>query len=300
MLRPRLSCAFVGLALAIHSTVLAEGVALEPPAQRVFQQMVAWSPDGATLAYSEMEITDEGPGPMSLKTVDLESGDVRIVAEDAVYGAWSPDGRHIATTFLNRDQPESAAIWVVGVETEERRQLTPGEKRDIAPAWSPDGNLIVYTSGDRESMDLLMVEAHGGEPRAVTTNEHRDFNPDWSPDGSRIVFYREKGDQKDQIHTIAPDGTDERRVTDGTTHNFYPSFIPDGRIAYTLSGQETGGHLMTIGVDGGVPTKLALPHVSYARWSPDGSTIAFVAGRFPGTAIYLADADGSNVRKVVN
>ncbi len=31
-----------------------------------------------------------------------------------------------------------------------------------------------------------------------------------------------------------------------------------------------------------------------------GETIAFVAGRWPKSAIYLMDADGGNLRKIVN
>ena len=46
------------------------------------------------------------------------------------------------------------------------------------------------------------------------------------------------------------------------------------------------------------PGKLGNIKSFFARFSPDGKKIAYISGKFPQTAIYIANADGSNQVKI--
>jgi len=50
--------------------------------------------------------------------------------------------------------------------------------------------------------------------------------------------------------------------------------------------------------DGSALAKVGNIRSFFARFSPDGKKIAYIAGKFPETAIYIANVDGSGVMKV--
>ena len=60
------------------------------------------------------------------------------------------------------------------------------------PTWSPDGNMIAYSSDRGGNFDIWVQPVSEGNPVQVTTSPAHDWQPDWSPDGSRLVFRSER------------------------------------------------------------------------------------------------------------
>ena len=64
---------------------------------------------------------------------------------------------------------------------------------NLSPAWSPDGQSLVYVSRrgaimDREgSFSLVIDSVEGGESRELTPEILRIVDPRWSPDGKTFV-----------------------------------------------------------------------------------------------------------------
>src|SRR4029079_2943240 len=59
------------------------------------------------------------------------------------------------------------------------------------PAWSPDGNRIVFERVTAESdpfSDLYAMDADGSNVRQITATSGPDFTPAFSADGSRVVY----------------------------------------------------------------------------------------------------------------
>jgi TolB protein len=191
-------------------------------------------------------------------------------------------------------------LWIVGVDGEGLVRVTEHDARDMQPAWSPKGDRIAFVSDRGGDEEIYVLELASGVLARLTTDGAKDFNPAWAPDGESLVFFREKGDGLDQVYVVRADGTGERRVTDGAHHSFYPSFLPDGRVGFTQVDENKEKQLAWSRVDGSERGIVAGLPVSYARWSPDGGRIAFVAGRWPRSAVHLAAADGSGVLELVN
>jgi TolB protein len=137
---------------------------------------------------------------------------------------------------------------------------------DSGPAWAPSGGRLVfernlpYWGSDR--MRLMSVSTRGGRPTPLTTGPF-DAMPSFSPDGRRIAF---------------------TRITQSVVAPAAWLFTVDGR----------GRHLAQLLSDG-----IDLS----AAWSPDGRTIAFSRLASPDrpveeATLYLADADGSHVRRL--
>jgi TolB protein len=105
------------------------------------------------------------------------------------------------------------------------------------------------------------------------------------------------------------DGSNQRiLLSEDSFFEQWPSFSPDGsQVAFSRC-TSPAGHcaIYRIGVNGGVPIALTQydqnPDVNdfVPTYSPDGATIAFVSTSRGGVivAIYLMNADGSNVRQL--
>ena len=142
-------------------------------------------------------------------------------------------------------------------------RLTNNSAMDHRPVWSPDGRTIAFSSNRDGKNEIYVMDADGSNVKRLTNNLTDDVNPMWSPDGHRMLFESER-DGNREIYVMDADGGNQIRLTRNN------------------------------GLD------------STATWSPDGSLIAFGSNRDTGPPynpynmdIYVMNADGSNVRRIV-
>jgi len=193
------------------------------------------------------------------------------------YGPYDFEGGYIATpnnrvfkafgyepgkiAFVS-DRDGNAEVYVTNASGRKQINLTKNPANDYAPAWSPDGTKIAFVS-NRQPQGIYIMTADGRNQRFLT--EGRD--PAWLADGSKIIFI--KGTH--EICIVKPDGTDKHSITidpaSARVHDF--QFVTK---------------------------KLSFSKPSV---SPDGSTIAFAAGKWGSGwpySIYLIQMDGSGLR----
>src|SRR4030095_10357147 len=70
-------------------------------------------------------------------------------------------------------------------------QLTFDPGLESEPTWSPDGNLIAYSSDRGGNFDIWVRPVGEGNPVCVTTSPAHDWQPDWARAGNRLVFRSE-------------------------------------------------------------------------------------------------------------
>lgn len=103
----------------------------------------------------------------------------------------SPDGKWLAYAVTTADVEENrtrSAIWRKPVGGGEARRLTSGERRDTAPAFSPDGRTLAFLSDREGSAQIWTLDLAGGEPRRATSFPTEVNGFQWSPDGKWFVF----------------------------------------------------------------------------------------------------------------
>ena len=138
--------------------------------------------------------------------------------------AWSPDGRKIAFASYGSTSFKTGqfSIWIVNADGSDLHELVDCSKPfgDHFPSWSPDGNKITWTHGNR----LWIADSSGKNAHPLTnpgdsiTSAFWEFNPAWSPDCSTIAFLRcdhcRGEDQADEyeLWLIDSSGTHERRI----------------------------------------------------------------------------------------
>ena len=143
-------------------------------------------------------------------------------------------------------------------------RLTNNNAMDCEPVWSPDGSKVAFWSNRDGGQEVYVMDANGSNVKRLTNNLSDDVNPSWSPDGFKILFESER-DGNRELYVMDADGGNQIRLTRNNA------------------------------VD------------STATWSPDGSLIAFASKRDTGPPfnpynldIYVMNADGSNVRRIVD
>ena len=277
----------------------------------MFHQDVSWSPDGKYIAFTGTRDFDRATNTfkVDIYVIGADGSDLqRLTGDDAneYYTSWAKD--RIAFSSEVRGSKLSN-IFTVSPDGADMRQITKGPAHNGTPSISRDGKRIVFASTrDGDKYQLYTMNANGSSVRRLTNDQTiAYFNPQFSPDAKRIVYYTEKGDGKDQIWVMNSDGSNKTLLTANIGHNIFPGWSPDGkRIIFSSSKREAdssgsyidGSFLYTMNADGSGLQKLGNVKSFFARFSPDGKKIAYIAGRFPETQIYVANADGSGAMKI--
>jgi len=239
--------------------------------------------------------------------LDLASGrETRLTDHpaDDTYPVVSPDGGQIA---FQSERTGSYEIYVMDINGDNLRRLTHNAVWDRLPAWSPDGQWIIYSSDTREdgNLDLFRVRADGtGQELTVLTNGQRNSHPRYSPDGRYVVFT--SGAQDDattwEIARLDTETDEVLLLTNNDVRDASPSFSPDGAQVIYITGPDADASVVTMPAEGGEPSPL-LDETGYewgAYFSPDGAYVIFNLEQGAESFLYLANADGTDVRQIIN
>jgi dipeptidyl aminopeptidase/acylaminoacyl peptidase len=232
------------------------------------------SPNGKWIAYvvrSQRPPTDKaGSDYHELFVTSTASGATRpfITGEvDIRSTEWSPDGSMIA--FLTtRGEGAKRQVWIIPSDGGEAFQATHSKTSVLAFHWHPDGRHIAYvaTTPPSKREEQLKEKGYG------------------------FVFFEESLKNRN-LYLVEVDPTggdaDPRQLTDDLSVWSF-EFGPDGRTialgatAQNLTDQRyVNQNIFFFDVDGGVSTPVPRDPSKLGNFafSPDGSKLAFVAGR---------------------
>ncbi len=271
-------------------------------------QVYGWTPDGKSVLFrSSREGSTAADG--RLYVVDVEGGLPRpLPMPKAGAGDFSPDGRRLAYSPLARDFRAwkryeggwAQDLWILDLTTHEATNFTNHRRTDRDPMWIDD---TVYFASDRDgTLNLYAYGVSSGQITQVTHSTRWDVR--WpSSDNRGQIVYELGGD----LHVLDV-ATGEPRAA--------PILVPNDGLAMRpsrISAEEqiedfalapggeralfvARGDVFTAPIEKGPTrnlTRSSGAHDRWARWSPDGTQIAFVSDQSGEDELWIVPQDGS-------
>jgi hypothetical protein len=204
-------------------------------------------------------------------------------------------------------------IAVMGLESQTLCRLTdpPQHKQDSDPVWLPDGR-VAFQSNRDNLLDsaIYIVSADGATIQRMQMMPSMKFKiPRWSPDGNQIAFVSDYPDGRYlNLYVANADGTSLRRLTENTDIRSI-TWAPDSKTLAYSTGGGFGNYTAAYGecstfivaVDGS--KSFSLPVLGecsdFLTWSPDGKSIALIAGLHGHSRLYITDANGTQGKAIL-
>ncbi len=206
-----------------------------------------WSRDGKRVVYYA-----DADGRMQIFMINKDGSGLRRVTDSPTLDYLpdlSPKGDMVV--FQSRIERPAVAhdIFLVRTDGTGRVCLTDGKSGYTAPKWSPDGKRIVFVRAVapkkyyremnrdeigqmKRSEEIVVTDKDGSRPTNLTRNNASDSNPQWSRNGKTIYFMSDR-DGSPGVYAMNSDGTDQRKIADGSVVT-NPFVSPDEKfIAFT-------------------------------------------------------------------
>ena len=252
---------------------------------------------------------------------------------EAVVGS-ATNGQIVFRRYFD-DEQTKGALFVMNPDGTEVRRVTHPPKgwRDNVPAWSPDGQTIVFErfKADESTSRVMVVDPDTGETHTVVpcTGERCLYaiDPSFSPDSQSIAYARTVAPPHvphppewqlfSAIFVVGVDGNDARQVTStpsrhpGQPAEFDatdPTFSPDGgtlaflRVRYRPE-ENTAVFVQPIGspADAQRITPWRMNCQDRPTFSPDGRRLLFRCqpeGEEGPSNLYWVHPDGSGLHQL--
>jgi gamma-glutamyltranspeptidase/glutathione hydrolase len=187
-------------------------------------------------------------------------------------------------------------LWVVSKAGEWTR-VTSGAAWDREPAWTPDGQSLVFSSDRSGNFDLwsVPVATPNAEPTRLTTSPLAEGEPTVGRDG-KIYFVRGRLGAAN-LWVRDASGAESRVTTEHAVER-WPAVSPDGsRLAYVAIAD--GSHKLRVRTlsDGKDTVALSDARIEQPAWSPKGDRLSWTATG-PRGGVYVTPLDGRYVNVV--
>jgi Tol biopolymer transport system component len=213
----------------------------------------------ANAAFSVSEngtvVYQAGPNPARLTWRDRSGRETGTVGASAVFRRprLSPDGARIVVEVTNTGIGDKD-VWIYDARRGLAKRFTVDPADTGAAVWSPAGDRIAFAAGGDSALDIYVKSVDGiGTEQLLLQQTGVQLPTDWSPDGSKIIY-----------------------------EDFSPGRSPQRQLwVLSLTGKPEGEPLLETPFS-----------ASTARYSPDGTWVAFVSEESGASEVYVMPAAG--------
>jgi Tol biopolymer transport system component/protocatechuate 3,4-dioxygenase beta subunit len=198
--------------------------------------------------------------------------------------------------------PSGLDIYLVNADGSGLTRLIEGSTFNWSPAWSPDGQRILFVSIRDGNWEIYVMNADGSDQTRLTDSMAFDNFPAWSPDSRQITFLSEQQDDNDEIFVVNADGSGLMRLTNHPASDQCPAWSSNGQQIAFLSNRDGNSEIYVMNADGSEQVNLSNNPADEGCpvWSPDGQRIAFVSSRDGNPEVYVMKTYGSNTIRLTN
>ena len=182
----------------------------------------------------------------------------------------SPDGKRVLLGIADRDEH----LWSYDLSAGTLTQLT-FEGASRAPAWSPDGERVIFASNRNGALNLFALPAGGpGSTERLTTSESLQLPGSWSPDGNVLAFMERHPSTGRDIWLLRRNG-DRMAFLNSEADESAPRFSPDGRWLAYVSNESGQAEVYVASVNGKHSNRVSSQGGSEPVWGTDGGTLYY-------------------------
>jgi dipeptidyl aminopeptidase/acylaminoacyl peptidase len=213
----------------------------------------AWSPKGKRLVLILRDPSREELEAAANKAKEREEdgADKPAAKKDKAQRPWVIDRLYFKEDTIGYLDRRRKHLYVFDLGSKGMTEVSSGDYDDTAPAWSPDGKQLAFSSNRSKpdpdatyASNIWVVSAdntdRGASPIQVTMGLGGDHDPAWSPDGKWIA-YSSRLDPKlfeyatSHIAVSPASGGPAKVLTLELDRNATePRFAPDGRGVYFI------------------------------------------------------------------
>jgi Tol biopolymer transport system component len=236
---------------------------------------MAWLASGNELIYVRGDYAASGKSELVRQAVDSDKFTVlpwphRSRTLDIV-----EDGKIVFDTSSRRSN-----LREIPLQGGPPRWLTRGISMDRQPAFSPDGQRILFTSDRSGSTDIWQMDLRSGTIGRVIDHPADDMDPAYTPDGKEIIWTSNRTGHL-EIYVADADGGQARRVTDDGVDAQNATMTADRSwIVYTSSHPVKRG-IWKVHPDGTGAEPIARGTYFNPEVSPDGKYVLYLTSPTP-------------------
>ena len=214
---------------------------------------------------------------------------------------WSPDVSRIAfTCYVRAYGVVGPQICMYSTDTGKLVSFPRFRGSNSAPAWSPDGSQIIFSSSMQGNPELFTCDAGGGHPKRITFTSGADTSPTWNPKtGQTIVFVSDRGGLP-VLYMMSIDGSNiEKLDLPDMGYVIDPTWSPNGQLLAFSWRRPNGNYdiyLMEVASRHIVELTRDEGRNERPSWAPDGRHIVFESTRSGSRQIWEMLADGTQAR----
>jgi Tol biopolymer transport system component len=188
-----------------------------------------------------------------LWVVRADGSSRQLLAGNATYPTWAPDGRRIAYAS---EAPGDGQIHIINSDGTGDVTVTTGLVA-TQTSWSPDGSAIAFVSvPDR---NIMLINPDGSGLVNLTQDQADDDSPVWSPDGFTLAFNTGAADQplESEVAVMNRDGGNRTILTTHAGFDFSPDWSPDGTSIVFTRSDERDSEVYVMNRDGGAQVNVS-------------------------------------------
>ncbi len=156
--------------------------------QDAFPFYLFWSPNSRYVSFLSNEA---GGSDLALNLVSAAGGDNQVIdTGQPYYWDWSPDNRtlliHTGGSAAANDGARLAVLHLDGAVKKQELDLKPAAF--LAPAWSPQGDVLALAAQNAAGSDELLLVGPDGAVKRSLAQVDGPVAFAWSPDASSLAY----------------------------------------------------------------------------------------------------------------
>ncbi|MFN7833087.1 MAG: S9 family peptidase, partial [Bacteroidota bacterium] len=250
-------------------------------------EQISWSPDSRWIVYTcrKLNGTAEAKSTNSdLYAYEIASGKtLNFTADLPGYDrdpVWSPDGRHLLWTSLERAgyEADRPRLMMLDIQTQQRQELSAGWTYEMnSPVWSADSKTVYFLSSENFTYQVYQITLADKKIRRITDGVH-DYTT-LKGTGTDLVTTRTSMTSPPEVYAVNVRTAAARRLSFATEEVWGKLALPkvERRTVKTFDGKDMNVWLV---LPPNFDPAKKYPALVYAQGGPQSALSQFFSFRW--------------------